>query len=264
MKSVVAHSDGSASLWWYLYIKNVATKNRHKPAYLAVMFRDTFLTEPTFRVGGTYQDRIRRLMTSDEPLAEQLSYAGAGVDHVNSPLARGPRHARNWLNRRIHKRVEDLLDVPRDRGQLALKRVLAPQKMAPGLYNAFQLGHEEVKDSAAYDLDARLEQSYLPHILEMLDEVRITPIFIRAKRRRDLDPSAEPPQLKHYIAKLQRYVTARGALWIDFTREDRIQQSHFAADDHLDPVAGRKLFTQLLAEELVPTLAGREAVILRR
>ncbi len=264
MKSIVAHSNGSASLWWYLYVKNVATRSRHKAPYLGIMFRDTFLTEPTFRVSGTYQERILRVMTHDEPLVDQLSYPGAVVACANSPLTRGPRQARNWLNRRIYNRVEDLLQLPRKRAQLTPQRVFAKEKMVPELYNAFQLGYEEIKDTDAHDFDARLERSYLPHILDMLEEARITPIFIRAKRRRDLDPSAEPPQLPQYIVKLRHYVTARGALWFDFTHEDRIQLSHFADGDHLDRVAGRKLFTQLLAEQLVPTLAGRDATILRR
>jgi len=128
-----ACSDGSASLWWYLYVKNVATRTEHRPRYVGIMFRDTFLTKPEHRVKSIYQKPIRRLMTSDEPLAQELSYSGLGLDHINSPLSWVPREARNWLNYKIEKRVENVLDVRHGTIRPALKRVLAEENMVPEL-----------------------------------------------------------------------------------------------------------------------------------
>jgi len=258
LRAVKACSDGSASLWWYLYVKNVATQTEHRPRYVGILFRDAFLTEPAFRVTGMYQKPIRRLMADDEPLAERLSYAGTVVDHVNSPLSWVPREARNWLNYKIEKRVEDLLDVPRGRGRPALKRAFAQDKMTAGLYNEFQLGYEDRSDPASYDFDARVQDSYLPHILRLLKDRGITPVFIRAKRRRDLESGAEPPELVAYVARLRRYVTKRGALWIDFTHDARLKPEHFGAGDHLTRTEGRRHFMQILAAELTPALATRE------
>jgi len=263
LRTVKACSDGSASLWWYLYVKNVAVQTEHRPRYVGILFRDTFLTEPAFRVTSMYQKPIRRLMTDHEPLAEQLSYAGTVVDHVNSPLSWVPREARNWLNYKIEKRVEDLLDVPRGKGRPALKRVFAQDKMTAGLYDEFQLGYEDQSDPAGYDFDARVQTSYLPHIVRLLEDRGITPVFIRAKRRRDLKPGAEPPEVAAYVARLRRYVTERGALWIDFTHDARLKPEHFGAGDHLTQTDGRRQFMEILAAELPPMVARRERASVR-
>ena len=255
MKTIAAQSDGSSSLWWYLYIKNVASQTKHKPRYLGIVFRDTFLTEPTFRVDGLYQKPIRRLMSGSEPLVQELSYQETGLNDINSPLTWIPREARNWLNYKIEKRVEDIVHAQRGQGRAALKCVFAEQNMVPGLYNEFQLGYEETSNPASYDFDRVVERSYLPRILDLLRDSGITPVLIRSKRRRDLDPNAEPAPLKQYIAKLERYVTQRGALWIDFTGVEQIRLEHFGAGDHLTATEGRRIFMRLLAEDLRPRIA---------
>ncbi|MCA9269588.1 MAG: hypothetical protein KDA41_14000, partial [Planctomycetales bacterium] len=128
VSTLAATSDGSSSLWWYLYVKNVVASARHKPRYLAIMFRDTYLTEPAFRVDGNYQKPIRRMMTSDEPLVQRLSYGGDALGDINSPINWAPREARNWLNYKIEKRVEDIVDCRRGQGREALRRVFAAEK----------------------------------------------------------------------------------------------------------------------------------------
>lgn len=264
LRTTAAYSDGSASLWWYLYVKNVATKTAHKPGYLGIMFRDAFLTEPTYRVYSVYQKPIRRLMTEDEPLVQELSYKSAGINHINSPLTWVPREARGWLNYKIEKRVEDLLGFNRGEGRPAFKRVFDEKNMVPGLYNQFQLGYEDPSSLASYDFDAQVERSYLPHIMRLLNDRGIRPIFIRAKRRRDLEPAAEPVELKNYIVQLRRYVAERGGLWIDFTHDDRIRLEHFGPGDHLSKTAGRQQFMRLLAQQLSPILAQPNRTALRR
>lgn len=264
LRTVSSHSDGSSSAWWYLYVKNVAAQTAHRPRYVGIMFRDAFLTEPTRRVGSIYQRSLRRLMIDDEPLVQKLSYPGLRLDDVNSPLSWVPREARNWVNYKIEKRVEDLLDVRRGQGRPALKHVFSEENMVAGLYDDFQLGYEDLDDPASYDFDARVENSYLPHILDVLAKSGITPIFVRAKRFRDVYPTAEPAELRIYIAKLRQYVVDRGALWIDFTHEDRILAEHFGSGDHLTRTDGRQQFLQLLAEELVPLLAHRDGTTVLR
>lgn len=254
--------NGSTSLWWYLYVKNVVTRTEHRPRYVGIMFRDAFLTEPRFRVGSIFHKPIRRMMSADEPLAQQLSYPGLPLNHANSPFSWLPRESRNWLNFKIEKRVEDLVHFRRAQGRPAFRRVFAEEKMVPGLYNEFQLGYEDRSDPTSFDFDKRVDQSYLPHILALLDERGITPVFIRAKRRRDLDPAGEPDELKAYIAELRGYLIARGAHLIDFTNEDRILAAHFAAGDHLNRTDGRQLFMRLLAAQLAPMrVAGDERVL---
>ena len=256
--TVVASSNGSSSLWWYLYIKNVITQTSHRPRYVGIMFRDAFLTEPEHRVTGNYQKPIRQLMADEEELADELSYGGMGLNHIHSVASWAPREARNWLNFKIEKRVEDLCNVQRGQGRVAFRRVFAAENMVTDLYDEYQLQYETVDSEARFDFSRQVERSYLPEILRLLKRANITPVFVRAKRRRDLVPDSHPAELRQYIGELRDYLSDQGALWIDFTDEARITVAHFGPGDHLDRTQGRALFSRLLTDQLVPVMADRK------
>ena len=259
-RTVKACSNGSASAWWYLYVKNVVARSEHKPDYLGIMFRDTFLTEPVYRVTNVYQRPIRRLMTGSEPLLQKLSYGKLAIDQVNSPFTWLPREARNWLNLKIEKRTEDLLMFQQGTGREALRRTLAASNMVSGWYNEYQLGYEMPPSQLSYDFSAQIEHSYLPPILALLEKYDVTPIFIRAKRRHDLEFGTDSEELRNYISDLCQYVQSRGALWFDFTTEQRITLRDYGPGDHLNETVGKKHFTQLLADRITPRLAELESV----
>ena len=259
LRTLNARSNGSSSLWWYLYIKNVIAKTQHKPRYVGIMFRDSFLTEPAYRVTGSYQKPIRQMMTDHEPLAEKLSFSGLVLDDYNSPLSWVPREARNWLNLKIEKRTENVLRIRQGEGRRALKDVFAADRMQQKTYNEFQLAYEDVDAAVSYDFHAQVDHSYLPHILKLLKEQNITPLFIRAKRRRDLDDQAEPREVQEYIRELTAYLTSHGALLLDFSHEERLTEAHFGPGDHLSTTDGRQLFMRLLSDQLTPTLAMQES-----
>ena len=259
IKTTVSYSNGSSSAWWYLYVKNVILKSQHKPKYVGIVFRDMFLTAPAYRVDGSYQKAIRKLMRPEEPLVQELSYSGSALADANSPLNWIPREARGWLNLKIEKRVEDFLDVKRSTGGASLKRVFAAENMVDNLYNEFQLGFEATDVSIAGSFAEQVEDSYLPHIVNDLVEQGITPIFIRSRRRRDLSGEPHPPELQQYTADLRRYLEQRGAALIDFSFVDQIQEQHYGPGDHLSKTDGRALFMKLLAQRL-PSAVTTERV----
>jgi len=257
--TVVASSNGSSSLWWYLYVKNVLAQTSHRPSYVGILFRDAFLTEPEHRVTGAYQKPIRQLMTAEEELVDTLSFGGMGSTDVHSVMSWAPREARNWLNYKIEKRVEDLCQLRRGRGRPAFRRVFAAEQMNTELYHEYQLQYETIDNVASYDFHSQNGRSYLPEIIRLLKQRGITPVFIRAKRRRDLEPGTQSTELQQYIADLHAHVQSRGAIWIDFTNEARIGTAHFGPGDHLDQTVGRPLFSRLLADQLVPAMAASES-----
>ena len=141
-----------------------------------------------------------------------------------------------------------------------MRQTLAASNMVSGWYNEYQLGYEMPPSQLSYDFSAQIEHSYLPHILALLEKYDITPMFIRAKRRHDLEPGAESEKLRNYILDLCQYVQSRGALWFDFTTEQRITLGDYGPGDHLNETVGKKHFTQLFADRLTPRLAGLESV----
>ena len=88
--TVIASSNGSSSLWWYLYVKNVASQISHRPSYVGILFRDAFLTEPGHCVTGEYRKPIRQLITAGEELVDTLSFGGRGATDVYSILRSHP------------------------------------------------------------------------------------------------------------------------------------------------------------------------------
>ena len=259
MRTLTATSNGSSSLWWYLYVKNVVAKARHKPQYVGIMFRDSMLTEPEFRVTGSYQKPIRQLMTSHEPLVRDLSFDDDVLDDINSPLSWVPRESRNWLNSKIEKRTANVVRIREADARVALKTVFAPEKMQQVTYDEFQLAYEEIADPISFDFRSRVEESYLPAMLHILKQQGITPIFLRAKKRRDLDPTAEPPEVIAYIEDLKCYLSEHDAVLLDFTHDTRITEAHFGPGDHLSHQSGRPLFMQLLSEQMLPTLVAHNS-----
>jgi lysophospholipase L1-like esterase len=92
-------------------------------------------------------------------------------------------------------------------------------------------------------------------MLRVAEAAEIQLVFVRAKRRRDLDPAA-PTELASYIEALEAYLAEHGTPLLDFSGDTRLGAEHFAHGDHLN-VAGRALFTELLAEALEPHLDAR-------
>ena len=252
--TTVSYSNGSSSLWWYLYVKNVVCAAQHSPQYVGILFRDAYLTEPRFRVDGNYQKPIRRMMTSEEPLVETLSYSGAALSGINSPLTWVPREARGWVNLKIEKRVEDLLDIPRTQGRGMMRQTFADDKMVADAINDFQLGFEETLVDVSFDFSKQVSDSYLPHIINLLTNKGITPVFIRARRRSDLSRDDLPQPIDHYIADLSNYIREHEGVLIDLSRASEIQEQHFGSGDHLTKTDGRVVFMKLLSDELQRSL----------
>ncbi|SCA62503.1 hypothetical protein SCG7086_AA_00790, partial [Chlamydiales bacterium SCGC AG-110-P3] len=69
-------SNGSASAWWYLYVRNVLFASDYKPKRVMIFFRDSYLTDPTFRTSGKYRTPLRRISAGDETLVWQKAYGG--------------------------------------------------------------------------------------------------------------------------------------------------------------------------------------------
>lgn len=85
----------------------------------------------------------------------------------------------------------------------------------------------------------------------MLKSKDIQPVFVRVKRRRDLNTETGDRELAKYIENLAGYLEEQGAVFVDYTRNNRIQVQHYGAGDHLNRGEGRTLFTRMVAESLL-------------
>jgi len=240
----MASSNGSASVWWYLYVKNVVGEACHKPEVAVIFFRDHYLTLPKFRTEGKFRKPLRMLSRPQEPLVEQLAY---GKDVV--PMVWARAEAKERLERRILKTAAKFVGVNKNVASDALANVLGESQMIPEFVTRQQLASEQVNDMRDLDFDACLSRSLLPHMISMLHEKGVKLVLVRCKRRRDTQNDGESIAVQEYMKQLSNYVRANDVSLIDFTHDDRLTLSHYGPGDHLND-EGKRVFTQMVAEKL--------------
>ena len=250
---------GAASAWWYLALANVIAASAHPVPAVVVVFRDHMLTEPTYRVTGKYRQAIDQLAGAHEPVLDRLAYLG-GMDpltyalHRWVPLYRRRQPLRDAVETALKDRlVGRALGLGPGGADAAIERVFAPERLDPVAWGARQAEADAPADDSSYAFASRVSGSFLPEMVRVADARGIRLVFVRAKRRRDVQAGAQPPALRAYVAELERWLAERNLALIDFSDDPRLREEHFADGDHLGP-AGRVVFTELLAERLSPLL----------
>ena len=249
--------SGAASAWWYLALKNQVAAAAHPPELVVVVFRDHFLTEPEFRVAGKYRRALDALAGAEEPVLARLAYgeppAGGALERA-LPLYRRRAELREGLERAVKDAwVGRILGLAPGGVDAALERVFRREALDAERLGALQAESEAPAAPGVYAFPARVEHSFLPEIVEVARARGIRLVFVRAKRQRDLAAGAEPPELRAYLRDLEAWLGERGIPLLDFSRDPRLVEAHFADGDHLRP-AGRAVFTELLGEALAPYL----------
>jgi hypothetical protein len=240
-----ASNNGSASAWWYLYVKNVLCQADCQPEIAVIFFRDHYLTDPAFRTDGEYAKPIRVLCCENEPHIQAVLSSGLW----DSPFNTIPQEAKSMWEQRVLKTAAHLVRVNKDRAKEHLRMMFDESKMADAGITAKQLASEQAKDESDFDFRANLVYSFLPAMIQELKAKKIQPVFVRMKRRRDLELGGQPELLKVYIADLTKYLEENDAILIDFTDASDIRLEHFGPGDHLNE-QGKQVFTGLLAERL--------------
>lgn len=246
---------GSASALWYLALKNNILTASHHPKYLVILFRDSTLTAPGYRVQGKFSAALDELATPQDTLVIERAYLQTmnplelftekyfppyGYRFSFRARADANMYALPFAAMRCGKRCVDA----------AVLNVFNFQNAAPNRANAsVDLEESLLYSPSALNFDSQVEQSFLPEILRLCKENNITPIFARAKTTRFPSPSAEPPGLRDYLGKLETYLSANGARFVDLSGDPRVTQEDFIDNFHVFPSA-RTRYTQMLADAL--------------
>lgn len=255
-KTYLLAKPGAFSALWYLFIKNVLVPARHRPGTVVIVFRDDYLTRPTYRVDGLYKKEIDAYATAAEPALDRLAYGAVAEDGLMSGLA-GVERSRRWMKERAESRALTLyLDIKERNLKRMLGRTFGEGAMVGELVDLAQLDAEELDEERLVDFDAAVSDSFLPLIIELAADHDMQLVMVRYKRKRDLGGNNEPPELKRYIGKLRAYLERHSVPLIDFTDDPRITLEHWGRGDHLDPDMGKPVFSRILAEELRPWIGS--------
>ncbi len=247
----IIEDDGSASGKWFLFVKNYVAALPEKPQRVILFFRDRYLTEPGFRLGGRYLSRLYLAMRTDEPV----------VDYF---LDRPDPGIRGWFDRaiisaypvtRLHDPAADNL---RDRAagitlrltgsdvdfDDQLDRTFDRRNLRPDVPS--DLGSEDL-EADAFDPDPKA--SFLPHIVESAATAGVDLYFFRVQRRPNAATiaNANEPTLLQYVANLRDWLTAQGVGFIDETGDPRITLDLYGDGDHI-ALEDRKRYTRLFYE----------------
>jgi hypothetical protein len=262
-RMTVQAAHGSASSFWYLYTKNVVGALEEPPPTLVVFFRDFFLTLPEFRVDGDFRKRLDDYSIGQEWDLQHLAYKpfqppGDRFMEKYLPLHSIRNPAQEKLDQVIRTTAGDLLGEDGKIMETALGKTFDRSLSDEELVTKMQLDAENVTSFNRLDFPNQNARSFLPLMVEIAKEKNVQLVFVRVRRRENLT-KPQPEALVQYINDLRAYLEENGAILLDFSGEERLQEEHYGDGDHLNG-KGKTLFTQLLAERLAPHLEqGRPA-----
>lgn len=256
--------DGAASAVWYLVIKNFICAQDPPPQVTVLFFRDTFLTWPRYRVDGRYKGKVDKYAGPDEYFFDSRAYLDGMSRYsyfMNSKFALwGEREnlrddlvgfAKFGVPAAMAGADSTLVDD-------AIARTFADSNMNTDLLTVAQLAAEDSGDKIDHqDFHAALELSFLPSMLDLLEEQGIETIMVRIKRRGDLEPNSRSAALEEYIRQLSAYFASRNVGFLDYSGDENLLEEHFGEGDHLNE-QGREIFTRMFAEDLKALRAGED------
>jgi len=227
--------NATGPAYWYLMFKNYVIGSGIKPKWTFFFFRDTVLTDTTFRLLDSSRRGVDEVALDVEPELNAIVAARTHNPwfalHRAVDRAYDTERARAWIEPAISGRLSGAVAGSRGR-----------TKLLDGMNSAFSLEHlrpitaadmEAAADRTA-DFDANVKTSVLPLILQLAREHDLKLCFVRVLRRPvDGRPPAETPRLQRYVADMRRYLEANGAMFRDDTHDADMLAIPYGDGDHI-------------------------------
>ena len=246
---------GSASALWYLILKNSIAESSYKPKYLLVVFRDTILTAPGYRVHGSYFDLVDEYARRNEPLLIQNSF----VNLMNPleiaaekyfPLYVSRTDIRNSIDSQIRYSLPALFGCDRDCTDYSMGDIFSGAELEPkALVDAVAAAESYLYTSDQMDFSIQLSRSYLPEMIRIAKENNIQIVFVRIKVESTGPRIANSPAMLNYLDSLTDYLANENVPLLDFGSDPRLTHDLFRDSIHLNE-QGQMVFTKMVADEL--------------
>lgn len=247
---------GSASALWYAVIEHNIVPSPYQPEILILVFRDTMLTTPGYRVHGSYFKQLDEYATPSDSLIIERAY----VNLMNplEKLAEGffpvygsrlsLRETLDYYIRYSGNRF--LLGCNADCTNVAMGMVFGAGNMEQNILgDAIGTAESYLYTPQALDFDDQLDRSFLPEIVRLCNENGIQLVLVRTKTLRYPDEESEPLALKTYMNKMASYLESNGAILLDYGQEPSLKDEFFYDPLHLNE-EGRVVFTALIVDAL--------------
>lgn len=243
---------GSASALWYLVLKNNISISSYKPSYVIILFRDSILTVPEYRVQGSYFDLVTEYAQVNDSLFIENSFVNLMSPLEKSaesffPLYISRYSIRKKIDHSLRYFAPTLIGCDQSCTDIALSELFFASDLEPGaLADAVGSAEELLYTDEQLDFDAQVDSSYLPEMIRIAKENNIELIFVRIK----VETSYLGPELTQYLNSLETYFAENDVTYLDFGNDNRLSHEFFMDGIHLNE-QGMNLFTELLAKELM-------------
>lgn len=247
---------GSASALWYAVLEHNIAPSPYKPEILILVFRDTMLTTPGYRVHGSYFKQLDEYATPNDSLIIERAY----VNLMNPlekmaegffPLYGSRLSLREMLDHYIrYSGNRLLLNCNADCTDVAMGTVFGAGNMEQNILgDAIGTAESYLYTPQALDFERQLDRSFLPEIVRLARENGIQLVLIRTKTLRYPDEESEPLELKTYMNEMAAYLEANHVILLDYGQEPSLKEEFFYDPLHLNE-EGRVIFTALIVNAL--------------
>ncbi len=250
---------GSGAAWWYLVMKNVIDKAKHKPKKLALFFRDNLLTGTQNGVKGQYKPVVDMVALPKEPLLEKLTFSEdmsteAYLMNTYWTTHQKRKNFKLGFERTVKEDIgASLLGLEKQEIDTIIQNVFADEKMDSVLFAArFEL---DMKNRTSFDFTKDLPNSYLPEIIRLAKKNNIELVFVRVKLRRYTEEGeGESSEMSQYMKELKQYLKTQEIPLLDFSKNKKLTAKHFSDHIHLNK-EGQKIFTKAFASKIAPLIS---------
>lgn len=247
---------GSASTLWYLIAKNNILETQTPPKYLVILFRDSMMTVPGYRVTGRYFEQIDEFAGPKDGELVKKAYINQMNPLEKVAEAWFPPFGSRWsirqgLDARIRYTMPRQLGCDQPCMDNAMGVVFGDMNMDPNfLSDALAAADDYLYSKTALDFDQQVGESFLPDLIQITRERGVQLVLVQMRILRFAAPGSEPPALREYNEKLAEYLAANNVIYFDYSRETLLGREQFDDPLHMND-AGQVIFTDMLAEDLL-------------
>lgn len=243
---------GAATAVWYLALKNYVSGGRHRPKRVLLFFRHYELTTPTIRTTGRYARTLAKLSRGPEEVVERRLTPG-----TSNPIGRlGYAIQRFAPVQRLRPALTDVVQLwaaTVSAGFVAEPDADARNQRVNDVFALSRLrtfAEPKSAESDVSDFEQAVEGSFLPDILALAREHGFALTFVRIRSRDSADGKPELPELLEYLSKVEAYVKAAGAGYVDMKDATWETADMYRDGDHLSSKHSAT-YSRLFAEHMV-------------
>lgn len=285
---------GSQSAVWFLFLKRIVQESGVKPRWITVFFRETDLTWPDLRLGGSNEELIKLLDGHTQPEwkqvferrnVERITALRDVPDFVSERMATllGSEDWRKWSRGRLQsiafeatefgggmphrlRRAElnERFSLDHLRHDLGADTALAAGAMDLGTPGGVAEGAGNslgVYENGPSEFDGSSRASFLPHMIAVAKQTGARVHFHRVKRRRSAEEGiGDSAGMIAYMKDLRRYLESEGCALSDESDDPEITSDLYADGDHItrEPKRQRR-YIELFWKRVGPVITGGAA-----